>query len=90
LSNLTRVSIIGIKMIKNGILTLLAAVAIAMAAGCTASTDQSGPGAARKSTLGQSQAEQGSPYTQPLMATGGDLVMLRIQSRGIAGGRSGC
>ncbi|MGO9056278.1 MAG: hypothetical protein ACLQU2_02670 [Candidatus Binataceae bacterium] len=64
------------------ILALIAFAALALAAACT--TSSNGPPSAITSA-GQNGNGQASPYDQPLMATGGDLVMLRIVSRGIAG-----
>jgi hypothetical protein len=79
-------------MIKNSfIITFLAAAALTLAAGCTASNSHSGEGVgtagSAPSSAGQEQAEPSAAATfnQPLMATGGDLVMLRVPSRSIAG-----
>jgi hypothetical protein len=76
-------------MIKNTIvLTFLAAAAITLAACTTSSLSSSenrgAPGSAA-SLEGQEPASAAATYNQPLMATGGDLVMLRILSRDIAG-----
>jgi|HubBroStandDraft_6_1064221.scaffolds.fasta_scaffold917681_2 hypothetical protein len=57
-------------------------VVITMAAGCTATSSGQPQTNSTVTSAGQDQA---SPYSQPLMATGGDLVMLRIVTRGIAG-----
>jgi len=70
-------------MIKRGILTLLAITVLAIAAGCAASNGQPGTGAA--GSAAEEQTNQASPYSQPLMATGGDLVMLHWERGTIAG-----
>jgi hypothetical protein len=78
------------RMNKQITLTLLALVA-AMIAGCAASArpdNANGAGAnAAISSASQpeSKPQSASPYSQPLMATGGDMVMLHVASRGIAG-----
>jgi hypothetical protein len=76
------------KMINSGILTLLAIMALAMAAGCAASNGQPGAGAAGSGSAAgapaEEQSNQASPYSQPLMATGGDLVMLHWKKGAIA------
>ncbi len=71
-------------MIKNSILTLLAITALAMAAGCAASNGHPVAGAAGSGASAEEQTDQASPYSQPLMATGGDLVMLDLEKLGIA------
>jgi hypothetical protein len=66
----------------SSIFVLIALAALTLAAGCTTSSSgQPQSGAAPTIT----SAGQPSPFDQPLMATGGDLVMLRIASRAIAG-----
>jgi hypothetical protein len=66
----------------SGILVLIALGALTLVAGCTTSSSgQPQSGAAPTVT----SAGMASPFDQPLMATGGDLVMLRIESRAIAG-----
>jgi hypothetical protein len=78
-------------MIKNNIfLTFLAAAALTLAAACTASNGPSGASAGASGSAATAGQEQGEPsaaatFDQPLMATGGDLVMLRAPSRSIAG-----
>jgi len=69
---------------------LIALAALALVAGCTASSSGQRQDAMAGSnpamtTAGRSGNDQASPYDQPLMATGGDMVMLNIVSRGIAG-----
>jgi hypothetical protein len=78
------------RMNKQVILSLFAVAAAAMLAGCAPSTRPAEANAAGSnaaiSSAGQSEAKpQDTPYSQPLMATGGDLVMLPVTSRGIAG-----
>jgi ABC-type phosphate/phosphonate transport system substrate-binding protein len=77
-------------MKKQAILILFAVAIAAMLAGCAASSsyDANTAGAnAAISSAGQTGAkpQEATPYSQPLMATGGDLVMLRVTSTGIAG-----
>jgi hypothetical protein len=68
----------------SGTLVLIALAALTMMAGCaTSSSGQTQSGAAP--TVTSAGQDQASPFNQPLMATGGDLVMLRIVSRAIAG-----
>ncbi|HKD68337.1 MAG TPA: hypothetical protein VKB84_15935 [Candidatus Binataceae bacterium] len=74
---------------KQAIFTIFAVAAAAIVAGCA-----SGPGGANSpgansavtSSAGQQQTSPpaDSPYSQPLMATGGDMVMLDVTSGGIA------
>jgi hypothetical protein len=76
-------------MTRQTILTLLALAAAAIVAGC-ASSAPSTPSANSPIAASTGQPEENkppadSPYSQPLMATGGDLVMLRMAPRGIAG-----
>ena len=72
---------------KISILALIALAAVTIVSGCTTSSSgQPQAGAASTNpTVTSAGEDQASPYSQPLMATGGDLVMLRIVSRGIAG-----
>jgi len=74
------------KMIKRGILTLLAITAVALTAGCAASNGRPARGAADSGSAAsaQEQIDQPSPYSQPLMATGGDLVMRDWEKLAIA------
>jgi hypothetical protein len=79
-------------MIKHAIFTLLVLAAGAMIAGCGTSArpgdaSAAGGNSAITSSEGGQQAnpQEATPYNQPLMATGGDLVMLRVRSGGIAG-----
>jgi hypothetical protein len=74
------------KMIKSGILTLLAITAVALSVGCAASNGHPATGAADSGSAASTPEEinQPSPYSQPLMATGGDLVMQDWGKRGIA------
>jgi len=80
-------------MSKQTIFALLALAAAAMIAGCAPSASSAGsantPIAA---SAGQQETNPpaDSPYNQPLMATGGDLVMLHVAPRAIAGQASGC
>lgn len=74
----------------HGIFALIALAALTMTAGCTTSSSgqpQDGVAGTNPAitSAGQDRNEQPSPYNQPLMATGGDLVMLRSVSRAIAG-----
>lgn len=75
-------------MTRHTIFTLLVLAAAAFIAGCAPAAR---PAAGANSAIATSEGEPenkppaDSPYSQPLMATGGDLVMLRVASRGIAG-----
>ncbi|HEY2104178.1 MAG TPA: hypothetical protein VGH29_00240 [Candidatus Binataceae bacterium] len=76
------------KMIKRLVFSFLAVTTVAIAAGCgplglsgTAST-AANPAV---TSAGQPSGPQATPYSQPLMAAGGDLVMLCLKARGIAG-----
>ncbi len=69
---------------------LIALAALALMAGCTASSsgqpqDAMAGANPAMTTADRSGNDQASPYDQPLMATGGDMVMLDIVSPGIAG-----
>jgi hypothetical protein len=77
------------KTINMAIFALIMGAVLA-AAGCAASNNQTNQGAGSGNpaitSAEQNQAErQPSPYDQPLMATGGDLVMRQVAARGIAG-----
>ncbi len=78
------------RMNKQAIITLLAAAAVAMIAGCGTSMHSGDANAAGANSTMSSASQDNSkmpaasPYSQPLMATGGDLVMLRI-APGVAG-----
>jgi hypothetical protein len=78
------------KAIKQVTFVLFALLAAAIIAGCTASA-RSGD-SSTMSSAGQQQDEPqiDSPFNQPLMATGGDLVILHAAPPGIAGVTSGC
>jgi hypothetical protein len=71
-------------MVKSGILILLSITALAIVAGCAASNGQPVTGAAVSGSAAEEQTNQASPYSQPLMATGGDLVMLHWEKGTIA------
>ena len=77
------------RMNQRTTLTLFAVAAAAMLAGCASSAPSAASAnssiAASSSQPEENQPPADSPYSQPLMATGGDLVMLRVVSRGIAG-----
>ncbi len=68
------------------IFSVAALVLAAVAAGCTPAAH---PGADTNSTVAtsgsQAQPQANSPYNQPLMATGGDLVMRQAALRAVAG-----
>lgn len=80
-------------MTRQTIFTLLALAAAMFIAGC-ASTTRPAADANSAAVTSDGQPETrlpaNSPYSQPLMATGGDLVMLPVASLGIAGRASGC
>jgi hypothetical protein len=73
-------------MIKSSILTLLAISALVMAVGCAVNGHPGGAAGSGSAvaTPAEEQVNQPSPYSQPLMATGGDLVMRDIEKLGIA------
>jgi hypothetical protein len=78
------------KMIKQAVFTFLAVMTAAIVAGCgplalSGNAKAAGANSAITSADQQPAKPQATPYSQPLMATGGDLVMLRVRSPGIAG-----
>ncbi len=75
-------------MTRHTILILLALAAAGIIAGCTPAARPAAvasPAIAASEGQPENKPPADSPYSQPLMATGGDLVMLRVASRGIAG-----
>jgi hypothetical protein len=79
-------------MTKRAILTVLAIAAAAMATGCGPSIlSTADAGATAPAGQQQNKPQMVTPYSQPLMATGGDLVMLPVRTPpGIADQTSGC
>jgi hypothetical protein len=77
------------KMIKRLVFTFLAVITTAIVAGCgslgvpgNANTAGANPAV---TSAGQPTTPQATPYSQPLMATGGDMVMLCIRPPGVVG-----
>lgn len=75
------------KKIKPVVFTFLAVMTAAIVAGCgpLALSGNSKANPAVTSADQPPTQPQASPYSQPLMATGGDLVMRRVRSTGVAG-----
>jgi hypothetical protein len=75
-------------MIKQAIFTTLALSAAAMFVGCSMWARPEAAGLKSAYTSATNRQEKNppaaSPYNQPLMATGGDLVMLRLSSHDLA------
>ena len=77
-------------MIKPLIVTIFAIATVAMVAGCATlgipgKTGTSGANSAISSADQSRTSPQATPYSQPLMATGGDLVMLSLTRSDVAG-----
>jgi hypothetical protein len=77
------------KMIKPAVFTFLAVMTAAIVAGCgplglSGNANTAGANSAVTSA-NQPTTPEATPYSQPLMATGGDMVMLRVRPLGIAG-----
>jgi hypothetical protein len=89
-------STLHMRAIKQATIVVFALLTTALIAGCAPSAQPGGAdtGGANStvSSDGQQQNEPQmvTPLSQPLMATGGDLVMLPVRSPGIAGVTSGC
>ena len=75
------------RLIHQAFLILFTIVTAAILAGCgsSANTAAGADSALRAAGQHESKPQMATPYSQPLMATGGDLVMLDGGLRGIAG-----
>ena len=77
------------KMIKPTVLTFLALMTAAIVAGCGSLglSGNAGTAGANPAVVSagqqETQPQTATPYSQPLMATGGDMVMLRVRSPGV-------
>jgi hypothetical protein len=78
------------KASKQVTFVLFALLAAPIIAGCTASARSGASSTMTSAGQQQGESPMDSPLNQPLMATGGDLVILRAAPRVIAGVTSGC
>jgi starvation-inducible outer membrane lipoprotein len=76
---------------KRGLLTLVALTTALIVTGCGSLMQSlSGQTNPPPAAAAQAGAQMANPYDQPLMATGGDLVMLRRAARAVAAQSFGC
>ncbi len=75
------------RLIHRAVFTLFTIMVAAILAGCGSSANTAAGADSAPTAAGQQQGkpQMATPYSQPLMATGGDLVMLDGGLRGIAG-----
>ncbi len=77
---------------KRGLLTLVALTTALIVTGCGSLMQSLSGGQTNTppAAAAQAGAQMANPYDQPLMATGGDLVMLRRPARAVAAQSFGC